>query len=76
MKTATITDYDFATATLTKKIREIAAYLKMRKIIVLENHDAKGYVIKRHALKFLGTEAQTSPFIQVENRIKLQNPIF
>ena len=43
MKTATITDYDFATATLTKKIREIAAYLKMRKIIVLENYDAKGY---------------------------------
>ena len=48
----------------------------MRKIIVLENYDANGYGIKWHALKFLGTEAQTSPFIQVENRIKLQNPIF
>ena len=34
------------------------------------------YVIKMHALKLLGTEAQTSPFIQFENRIKLQNPIF
>ena len=48
----------------------------MRKIIELENHDAKGYGTKRHALKLLGTEAQTSPFIQFENRIKLQNPIF
>ena len=48
----------------------------MRKIIVLENHDEKGYGIKKHALKFIGTEDQTSPFIQVENRIKLQNPIF
>ena len=48
----------------------------MRKKIELENHDAKGYGIKKHALKFIGTEDQTSPFIQVENRIKLQNPIF
>ena len=48
----------------------------MRKKNELENHDAKGCGIKKHALKFIGTEDQTSPFIQVENRIKLQNPIF